>query len=56
MPLALDPWQAEMAIYVAGAVTALSGWGRGHDRSVNDVLFCSALLGLGLFTYFLTPH
>lgn len=52
MPLVPDPWQAVLAIYIAGAVTALSGWARGHDRSVNDVLFCSALLGLGLFTYF----
>lgn len=52
MPVALDPWQAVLMIYAAGAITALSRWKERPESSVYDVLFCSAIMGLGLFTYY----
>ncbi|WP_143500334.1 hypothetical protein [Pseudomonas sp. Irchel s3f7] len=52
MPVALDPWQAVLVIYAAGAITALSRWKEYPESSVYDVLFCGAIMGLGLFTYY----
>ncbi|EJM20160.1 hypothetical protein PMI21_01062 [Pseudomonas sp. GM18] len=52
MPVSLDPWQAVLVIYAAGAIAALSGWQRDPKNSVYDVLLCSAIMGLGLFVYY----
>lgn len=52
MPLPFHPWQIILAVYAAAAVTALSAWRRHIDSPVYDVLFCTAMLGLGLFTYY----
>lgn len=52
MPLPFHPWQVILVVYAAAAVAALSAWRRRIDSPVYDVLFCTALLGLGLFTYY----
>jgi hypothetical protein len=52
MPLPFHPWQIILIAYAAAAVAALSAWRRRIDSPVYDVLFCTALLGLGLFTYY----
>jgi hypothetical protein len=52
MPISLDPWQAVLAIYAAGAITALSGWQKNQNNKTYDLIFCSAVMGLGLFTYY----
>ncbi|WP_223472904.1 MULTISPECIES: hypothetical protein [unclassified Pseudomonas] len=52
MPQAFHPWQIILVIYAAAAVAALSAWRRHIDSHVYDVLFCAALMGLGLFTYY----
>lgn len=52
MPLSLDPWKAVIAIYAAGAITALTAWRNGRTSKTYDVLFCSAIMGLGLFAYY----
>ncbi|NWA44828.1 hypothetical protein HX871_29125 [Pseudomonas reactans] len=53
MPLSLHPWQAILVIYAASAVTALSGWQQqDNKKGTYDLLFCSAIMGLGLFAYY----
>lgn len=52
LPLPFHPWQTVLAVYVAGAVAALFGWRAQRAGGATDVLFCSSVLGLGLFTYY----
>lgn len=52
MPTEFDPWQILLVVYAAAAVSALSAWRRYIDKPVYEVLFCTALMGLGLFTYY----
>ena len=52
MPLTFHPWQVILLVYAAAAVTALSAWRRHSDKPVYDLLFCTSLMGLGLFTYY----
>lgn len=52
MPLTPDPWQAVILVYAAGAIAGLIGWQKQSKNNIFDVLFCSAILGLGLFTYY----
>lgn len=52
MPQAFHPWQIILVVYAAAAVAALSAWRRHIESHVYDVLFCAALMGLGLFTYY----
>ncbi|MFL1490553.1 hypothetical protein [Pseudomonas antarctica] len=53
MPMTLHPWQAILIIYAVGAITALNGWKQKQTKSgTYDVLFCSAIMGLGLFAYY----
>ncbi|WP_145516104.1 hypothetical protein [Yersinia aleksiciae] len=52
LPTAFHPWQILLVVYAAAAVAALSAWRRHINNPVYEVLFCTALLGLGLFTYY----
>lgn len=52
MPLTPHPWQLVLIAYAAAAVAAVSAWRRHVKSHVYDVLFCTALMGLGLFTYY----
>jgi len=52
LPLPFHPWQTVLAVYAAGAVAALFGWRARRSGGTTDVLFCSSILGLGLFTYY----
>ncbi|WP_223507335.1 hypothetical protein [Pseudomonas sp. GL-RE-29] len=52
MPKAFHPWQIILVVYAAAAVAAVSAWRRHIESHVYDVLFCAALMGLGLFTYY----
>lgn len=52
MPLTPDPWQAVIVVYAAGAIAGLIGWQNKSEKNTYDMLFCSAILGLGLFTYY----
>lgn len=52
MPMAFHPWQVVLLSYAAAAVAAVSAWRRHMHNHVYDVLFCAALMGLGLFTYY----
>lgn len=52
MPQFFHAWQIILVIYAAAAVAALSAWRRHRNSHVYDVLFCAALMGLGLFTYY----
>ena len=52
MPDTFHPWQILLVVYAAAAIAALSAWRRRIDNHVYDVLFCTALMGLGLFTYY----
>lgn len=52
MPDGFHPWQIILVMYAAAAVAALSAWRRHVDSHVYEVLFCTALLGLGLFSYY----
>jgi hypothetical protein len=52
MPEAFHPWQIILVVYAAAAVATVSAWRRHIDSHVYDVLFCAALMGLGLFTYY----
>jgi len=52
MPLPFHPWQIILVVYAAAAVAAMSAWRRQVDHHIYDVLFFTALMGLGLFTYY----
>jgi hypothetical protein len=52
LPMPIHPWQAIMGIYVMGFVIALTGWRSGSPSAIHDILLCSALMGVGLFTYY----
>jgi hypothetical protein len=52
MPTAFHPWQIVLVVYAAALVAAISAWRRHVGSHVYDVLFCTALMGLGLFTYY----
>jgi hypothetical protein len=52
MPLPFHPWQIVLVAYAAAAVAALSAWRRHNNHHIYDVLFCTALMGLGLFIYY----
>jgi hypothetical protein len=52
LPQQMHPWQVVLAVYGAGAITAVSAWKRHSNHPVYDVLFCCSVLGLGLFTYY----
>lgn len=52
MPLWIHPWQSVLFIYLAGAVVALTAWKDRVGGTTSDLLFCSSILGLGLFAYY----
>ncbi|MEX6666956.1 hypothetical protein [Pseudomonas sp. W2-17] len=52
MPLTFHPWQLVLVAYAAAAVAAVSAWRRHVNNHIYDVLFCAAIMGLGLFTYY----
>jgi hypothetical protein len=57
LPVVPSPWMAVLGVYLIGAMSAVSGWGRTQRSSRQDLIFFVSVLGLGLFFYYqYRPH